>query len=200
MEHEAGTLEALIQQKLDSDTEFQASLESMEEVEREEAIVAKRNELINIEYNSALEKAKKAEEIARNQEIRAKKAEGAAKLPKTETSTPKKEEISRKEQILESRALNSLHEDDIDEVIAIAEAKGMTYSQAVKDPYIKSFLKVREEERKTAEATQSKGTNFRSNSKEAKTDVIKRVDSYGLKQDEMRDAAKAMIDEVFGKK
>lgn len=199
MEHEAGNLEALIQQKLDSDTEFQASLESLEEVEREEAIIAKRNELINLEFNSALEKAKKAEEIAKNQEIRAKKAEAAAKKP-TEISTPKKEEVSRKEQILESRALNSLHEDDIDEVIAIAEAKGMTYSQAVKDPYIKSFLKVREEERKTAEAAQSKGTNFRSNSKEAKTDVIKRVDSYGLKQDEMRDAAKAMIDEVFGKK
>lgn len=145
-------------------------------------------------------KLSKAEEIAKNQRIRAEKAEKELKALKEaskEKETPKTETY-RKEQILESRALNSLHEDDIEQVVRIAEANKVSLSEAIKDPYVKSFLKTREEERKTAEATATKTT--RASAKTGEAELTKKADSYQLDPSEMKDAAKAMINEVFGKK
>lgn len=109
-----------------------------------------------------------------------------------------KAEVSKKEQILEARALNSLHEDDIEEVVAIAEAKKVSLSEAIKSPYVKAFIQTRAEERKTAEAVTTKPT--RSSVKSGETELLKKAENNQLDPSEMKEAAKAMIDEVFGKK
>lgn len=144
------------------------------------------------------EEKAKLKEIAENQRIRAEKAERELKALKkpvqAETETPKNE-LSRKEQILEARALNSLHEDDIDEVVAIAEAKKISLSEAVKSPYVKAFIKTREEERKTAEAT-STAASKKSNRSSGDTLIKKALDNK-LEPDEMKDAANDLVKEIF---
>lgn len=122
--------------------------------------------------------------------------ETGEKLPVIPAET--KTEISKKDQILEARALNSLHEDDIEQVVRISEANKVSLSEAVKDPYVKAFLKTREEERKTAEATATKPS--RASAKTGEVEMIKRAENNQLDLSEMKEAAKAVINEVFGKK
>lgn len=144
-----GDLDALIQEKLDGDTEFIASLDSVDETEREQLISEKKKELLAQEFLSIQEKAKKAEEIAKNQEIRAKKAEAAAKKPQ-EKETPKND-LSLKD----IRALQDVHDDDVDDVVEYAKFKGVTIAEAKNSSVIQSLLKTRLEERKTAETIAS---------------------------------------------
>jgi hypothetical protein len=61
------TLNALIQEKLDGDTEFQSSLEGLEDTEKDQLIADKKAELIEQEFTAREERAIKAEEIAKNQ-------------------------------------------------------------------------------------------------------------------------------------
>ena len=60
---------------------------------------------------------------------------------------------SYREQVLENRALNDVHEDDIEEIVEYAERKKITLFEAKKSPLIQAFLQTRAEERKSAEAT-----------------------------------------------
>lgn len=191
-------LVASTQEKIDSDADFQNSLESLSDEEKQQAISDKQQELLDSELAALEEKATKAEEIARNQKIRAEKAEAEAKKPKTETETSKNE-VSKKDQILEARALSTLHEDDIDEVVAIAEAKKISFSEAVKSPYVKAFIKTREEERKTAEAI-STSSSRKSVTKSGGETLIKKAEKSELAPEEMAEAARVMIDSVYGKK
>lgn len=126
--------------------------------------------------------------------------ETGEKLPTNVVVEPKIESLgSKKEQILEGRALNSLHEDDIEEVVAIAEAKKISLSEAIKSPYVKAYIQTRVEERKTAEATQT-GSNRKSSSTATTGNLLKKAEGYELSKDEMKEAAKAMIENTFGSK
>lgn len=79
-------LNALVEEKINSDTDFQATLEDMSEEDKSQAIADKSKELIDAEYS-------KAEELANNQKIRAEKAEALAKQlkikPEEKPETPK---------------------------------------------------------------------------------------------------------------
>lgn len=57
---------------------------------------------------------------------------------------------SLKNQILENRALNDVHEDDVEEIADYAERKGLTLHEAKKSPVIQAFLKTQEENRTSA--------------------------------------------------
>ncbi len=102
------------------------------------------------------EKLLKAEELAKNQKIRAEKAEATAKLlkqkPKVEEQ-PKKSEYS----LQDIRALSDVHDEDVEEVVEFAKFKGIAIAEAKKNPTIQNLLKAKEEERKTAQATNTSG-------------------------------------------
>jgi len=95
---------------------------------------------------------------------RAKKAEAEAKELKVklaETSkkggdTPKNESF-KKETVKNNLALKDVHEEDWDEIIEFSERKNIPIYEAVKSPYMKSFLKTRDEERKSAQAANTGG-------------------------------------------
>lgn len=93
----------------------------------------------------------KAEEIAKNQEIRAKKAEQALKEKEPESSSS--ENLSPQEII----ALGKLHEDDVETVLDWARFKKLKVNEASKDEDLKVILQRREEMRRTAQATQTRG-------------------------------------------
>lgn len=116
-----------------------------------------------------------------------------------ETTTPTKTNKSYKEQILENRALNDVHEDDVEEIAEYAERKGLSLYEAKKSPVIQAFLSTRSEERKTAAAANT-GSSRKSNTKADGEAILKKADSYQLDPSEMKDAAKVMIASVFGGK
>lgn len=110
----------------------------------------------------------KAKELAENYKIRAEKAEkeakkGAGDPPKTSP------ELSTKDVLYLAKA--DIHEDDMDEVLTFAKFKNISLSEAHKQ--YKPILDVRAEERKSAQATQTKGA--RGASKPTPEDLISRA-------------------------
>jgi hypothetical protein len=143
MNEQVPALDVLVQEKLDADTDFKASLEGKSDDERNTAISAKRTEIMNTEWS-------KAQEYARNQKIRAEKAE---EKPNKVTTTNKKDDdnLSSVDTIAIIKA--NIHEDDIEEVIKASKLLGKSIAETLRDTTFKTILNTREEERKTAEAT-----------------------------------------------
>jgi len=112
------------------------------------------NQETNEEVDDTEAKLSKAEEIAKNQRIRAEKAEAELKAlkkpqPKVETETPKNEGMSLKD----IRALQDVADEDVDEVLDFAKYKGISVAEAKANPVIQTLLKTRQEERATANAS-----------------------------------------------
>ena len=140
-------LNALVDEKISSDSVFQATLADMSQEDADQAVADKRQELIDVEYS-------KAEELANNQKIRAEKAEALAKQlkikPEEKPEAPKTPEPMSLKDI---RALQDVHDDDVDELVEYAKFKGVSVAEVKKNPVIQAHLKVKAEERTTAQAT-----------------------------------------------
>jgi hypothetical protein len=147
MNEQIPALDALVQEKLDADTSFLATLEGKNDTDRAAAIAAKRTEIMNTEWQ-------KANEYARNQKIRAEKAEkGETKEVKAPVNTKDdKLEISSLDTIAIINA--KVHQEDIEEVIKASKLLGKSISETLKDSTLRAILNTREEERKTAEGCQ----------------------------------------------
>lgn len=144
MNEQVPALDVLVQEKLDADTGFLATLEGKTDEERNTAMSAKRTEIMNTEWS-------KAQEYARNQKIRAEKAE---EKPNKPTITAKKDDDSNLSSVDTIAIIKAnVHEDDIEEVIKASKLLGKSISETLKDSTFKTILNTREEERKTAEAT-----------------------------------------------
>jgi len=106
------------------------------------------------EVESELEKAKA---IAKNQRIRAEKAEAELKALKkpqpAEKETPKNDPAHDGLSLKDIRALQDIHDDDVEEVIEYAKFKGISIAEAKKNPVIQNTLKTRSEERASAQAS-----------------------------------------------
>lgn len=127
------------------------------------------------------EKVIKALEVAHNQTIRAEKAEKAAKAPKpekvketpikpTETGTPTNYSLK------DIRALNSVHDEDVERVEKFAKGEGISIPEALANEDLKAILKNREEIRKSADAT-STGAGKRGTSKTTGKELLKKFNS-----------------------
>ena len=153
-----GELDALIQEKLDADTDFAESLADLSDKDKEQAIQDKKSELLMQEFKSLSEKAKEAEkakELAENYKIRAEKAEKASKKGNSEgEKTPKNErneEMSSRDIIALTKA--NIADEDIDVVLDYAKFKKISVVEALKSSVVKATLAENEEHRKTAAAT-----------------------------------------------
>ena len=176
-------IHALVEEKINSDADFQASLEEMSDEDKETAISEKRSELIKAEAD-ALEQAKiKAEEIAKNQKIRAEKAEQEAKKnkPVEGEEPPKKDEsgVSLKD----VRALQNVHDDDVDFVVNWAKANNMEIAEAIKSKDVQYVLEGHKEERKTADTTSVESGGKRP-SKASAEDLLSKAQQGDLPDDD----------------
>jgi len=113
------------------------------------------------------------------------------------TEEPKGSDIkdgSNLEQILEARALNDVHEDDIEEVAKLAKLKGVSLREIKKDPYIQVYLKTRAEERQTAEATSTGNARKTASS----NNLLKKVENAdeNMSGDDMKSAARQIVEEM----
>ena len=103
-----------------------------------------------------IEGLKKRASLADDYKVRAEIAERKLKQqlkvqPKTEETKEVPQDFSPKDFLALNQA--GITADDLDEVIDYAKYKGISISEAVKNPVVKTILKERAEERKTAEAT-----------------------------------------------
>lgn len=178
------SLEALIQQRIDADTDFQTNLDSLPDEEKDQALADKKTEVSNTIFEEERQAKAKAEEIAKNQKIRAEKAEAEAKGPK------KEEGFSLKD----TRALQNVHDDDVDFVTNWAKTNKMEIADAVKDDDVKTVLRAHEEKRKTAEATNTGGGRRGTQGVPAEV-LVEKANKGELKDDEMQKAARAVMEQ-----
>lgn len=113
-------------------------------------------EVTDVDWKSEAEKERqarlKAEEVAKNQKIRAEKAEKAAKtVPETKSVDAKNPELSYKDIVALQNA--KVSEDDFEEVRDYARFKGVSIADALKTDTLKATLNLRSEQRNTANAT-----------------------------------------------
>src|SRR3990167_5530170 len=98
------------------------------------------------------------------------------KEEKTET---KSEPLSLKD----IRALQDVHDDDVDEVVEFAKFKGISITEAKKLPAVQALLSTKKEERTTAEATNT-GKSGKSSSKNTYEAILERAESGQLPEDD----------------
>ena len=175
MENIIGSLETLIQEKIDGDVDFQAELETLSDEDKTQKIAERKSEEINKELHSlkeASEKTKKAEELANNYKIRAEKAEAKAKgeVKVEEQSLTTKDALA----LVNAKVSN----EDYDEVIRVSKVLGKTIGEALKDKTMLTILNERVEERRTAEATLI-GKQKRGSSKNTGEDILDKAEKTG---------------------
>jgi hypothetical protein len=118
----------------------------------------------------------------------------ASKEGNGEDKTSKNEVYS----LSDIRALADVHDDDVSEIVNLAKIKGISIAEAKKEPYIQTYLNTRAEERKTAQVAAT-GATKRGENKSG--DLLKKVENQeDMSEDEMKSAARQMIDIAFNKK
>lgn len=147
------TIDEVIDDRIGADDEFQKSLESLSDDERNGIIESKRKEVANSIYNELNGKAAESEknrQAFEDQKIRSKKAEEELKKYKPD-DTRKVGELSTKDFYALTKA--NVPEDDVDDVAEFARFKGISIQDALKSPVMKATLADKMENRKTADAT-----------------------------------------------
>ena len=144
-------LEASTQAKVEADVDFLSSIATLSDEEKTQKIEEKKSELLNTELiglREGSEKAKKAQELADNYKIRAEKAEAAAKGAEPLA----KGALSQNDVLYLAKA--EIHEDDMAEVVDYAKLKKISVKDA--HAFMKPILDVHAEERRTANATDTR--------------------------------------------
>lgn len=118
------------------------------------------------------DKLKKAEEVAKNQKIRAEKAE--RELKKLRETPPESETPKNDYSLQDIRALADVHDEDVEEVVEYAKFKKISVAEAKKSPVIQNFLKEKNESRKVAEATNT-GATRRGSNKPSGQDLLEKA-------------------------
>lgn len=176
-------IHALVEEKINSDSDFQAMLADLSDEDKEVAIADKRTELLNLEFTSLSEKAAKAEELAKNQKIRAEKAELEAKKNKPVGAdlTPQKKESDYSLQDI--RALSDVHDEDVAEVVEFAKFKGISITEAKKHPVISALIETNKEFRAT-EAAKNSGKGKQGTSRTTDAELVEQAASGNLPDDD----------------
>ena len=136
----------------------------------------------------------KEKEYARNQKIRAEKAETELKALKQtlkETEVPKTSEVSLKDQmaIIEAKVPS----EDLDEVIEFSAFKKISIAEALKTTALKAILSEKEEQRQTALAANT-GQTKRAVSKVSNERLLDELASGDLPEEDIEKAAKARLE------
>src|SRR3990167_6565943 len=127
-----------------------------------------------------------------NQELyeREKKAKGFVRgsdgkwiKPEPKENKEEKTETKSELNLKDIRALQDVHDDDVDEVVEYAKFKGVSIAEAKKSPVIQAHLRTKEEERATAQATNT-GGGKRTTSKNTPEAILERAESGQLPEDD----------------
>ena len=125
----------------------------------------------------------KAQELADNYKIRAEKAEKEAKKVSEEpreTETPikppeEKGTPTTPYSLQDIRALNNVHDEDVERVEKFAKGENVSIAEALKNDDLKAILRNRDELRKTADATNT-GGGKRATSKTTGKELLRKLE------------------------
>ena len=176
----------------DENKDLSTSEDTQEDTQEEES-TEEGEELAQLKEEVA--KLKKAKS---DQEQRAKIAEDKLKSAKTQTQSPsKKDDLT----MLEAMTLmkNNVNEEDIESVKRFAKLENISIAEALKNDELKAVLHVREEKRKTAEAT-STGRTPRGKSEVSDEVIIARASKGEIPDANTSDAEKLFWARRGGKK
>lgn len=122
------------------------------------------------------------------------KANKAAEPPKPEVKPQEPAKEAKQEfSIQDIRALQSVHDDDVDFVAKWAKSNNITVAEAVKDKDLKVVLERHTEERRTAEATNT-GGGRRGASKASEEAILEKASGFeDLSEEEMAKAHEARL-------
>lgn len=141
-------------------------------------------------------KLKKAKQIAKNQKIRAEKAEsklkkgGDQKKKKVvKTSSTQPNALSNSDLI--TIVKNNIDEDDIPEVQKYAKMEGISFKEALSTSFIKTLLANKAEERETASAVHT-GSSRKTTGKKSASQVLDDA-SKGILPDDTKALAEARL-------
>jgi hypothetical protein len=132
------------------------------------------SEVLNEEQ---VEELKKRAKLTESYKIRAEKAEGELKKKKSV-----KEELTMTPKDTVALVNAKVDTEDFDSVVDWAKFKGVSVSDALKDKTLQVVLREKGEERKTAQATSTKGG--RSFSKETPEEIVSRASKGELPDDD----------------
>lgn len=152
MNTQNGDLDTLIQNKLEADTEFLSSIESLSDEEKAQKTTEKKAEILATEFKTLSEKAAEAaknKELADNYKVRAEKAE---KEKKNKADKGESDDSTLSTGDLYSLMNAKVPEEDVEEVTKAARLLGKKVSEALKDPIVKSILEKKQQERDIANA------------------------------------------------
>lgn len=161
-------------------TEEVVNTEEVEEVDSNDADETEDSEDLEAikEKNKRLyERAKKAEAEAKILKAERIKKEEKAKVESKPSE--KQDGISVMDAIVLSKA--SVAEDDIEEVVSYAKFRNVSVKEALKDKTLQTILRDRDEQRKTAEATNT-GTARRGSAQPTNEQVLANPDKYDPEQ------------------
>lgn len=97
------------------------------------------------------------------------------------------------------RALQDVHDDDIEEVIEFSKYKKISVAEAKRHPAVQSLLKVRSEERASALAA-STATSKRGSKANSSENILTKVKNQeDMSDEEMQMAVQATINQIKGK-
>lgn len=167
-------LDAVVQERLDNDNEFQDSIKDLSDEEKETETEKKRKEVTKEIFAEVNEKAKKAEQVANDQRGRAEKAE--AKVKELTPGQKKETETEAKEQGLSTTDVYALvkadvPQEDVETVKAYAEFKKISISEALKDQTLKAILTDDAEKRRSSAAAAT-GANRRGTARPTAEKVV----------------------------
>ena len=145
-------LDAAIQEKIESDTDFQAGLESLSESEKETAIAEKREEVTKVLFAETAKAAKDNEIKFEDQRKRAEKAEADLKKSGKGGKKDDDETPSLSSTDIYTLVEAKVPQEDVDEVVRASKFLGKSLADTLKDPMVVGLLKQRGEERASAEA------------------------------------------------
>lgn len=149
-------LDALVQEKLDGDQAFQASIAAMSDTDKQAAITAKRSEILEAEFAALGEKAKKNEEIAGNYKTRAERAEGEVKTLKGSVihpaPQPQPQDTGLSTTDLYALMGAKVPQEDVSVVQEAAKILGQSITDVLKNPVLQGRLAQLSEQRASAAA------------------------------------------------
>lgn len=163
MDDVKGQLEASIQERIEADADFQASLEGLEETERTQKLDARKSEEFNKELKTlkdGSEGSKKAQELADNYKKRAEKAEALLKDKDGGGKEPKTYSLSPTDAVLIAKA--DIDAGDIDDVVSFINyqkslGNDMSVADALKNKTLQAIIADKVEDRRTNAASHIKG-------------------------------------------
>ena len=141
-------INAVIDKKLEGDTEFHNTLVDLSDEDKNIKVSEKRQELIKEEFSRISNEKTENEKKFNDQRIRAEKAEAKIKEKDGIVSEPK---MSLPDIMAINKA--NVHEDDIEKVEKFAKSEGITIKEALKNEELKAILDLRQEKRNTADAS-----------------------------------------------